>query len=729
MAGLEAVLRIVTKEDGSGLAQLKAQIAGIDKQIATFDKLMSAVGKVAKATDPMIASIAASSRALKEQKAAVTSLAEGLDSVEGSSAAAAGGQERLAASIAATNRVMAVQGVEAARVAEKIVQAQRLAGGGGAREGRGGFWSEMRGLAPFAAPEGAHVWREALGEGATLDNAMARLRTSNLATPEDIAKASADYREFSKTHTGVTEAEYLTSFREALSNAPKDEAFHLAGKMATIKLALRNSGVSSTAEDNLATIRAMDELGFKTEAERDRYLDETTKMRQVFGDQIKMSTYLSAIQNAHAAAYDWSDEFKYRYLPTLLQMSGEQGGTQIATGYSNYVGQHMQQSELRALADAGFVSSSDLIRNKVGDVRGVRKGAQLFETDMFMKNIVQWAFDFHQAYMSRKGATEAGFSKLVARMPRNMGGMIEGIVHGAPRFGRDAGLIGNAPGQFAASDTFGGQNPGAALEALRELIAQFGAVVAGPAVQAAAPAMMKLAQAITTISSAAGQFEKDHPGAGTAVSSAATFGGGAAVLWGLWKMFTGVSKFLGFGGGGAGGAAGGGAAAPAAGGALGRIIGGVVGAASLPGLIDLVTGDNRTPEAKAIDAAILGKIRSWFYGPGAPMQLPGAMPASPIGAPLGLYRAATLAGRDVHSPATGPYAYYPPQQAVSVTGQAQVDHTVRLDIHVDLSPELRAKIDQIANDSHEYIVPLLGGGTGQMDTDAAPHRRGGIGHF
>ena len=722
MAGLEAVLRIVTKEDGSGLAQLKAQIAGIDKQIATFDKLMSAVGKVAKATDPMIASIAASSRALKEQKAAVTSLAEGLDSVEGSSAAAAGGQERLAASIAATNRVMAVQGVEAARVAEKIVQAQRRAGGGGAREGRGGFWSEMRGLAPFAAPEGAHVWRETIGEGATLDNAMARLRTSNLATPEDIAKASADYREFSKTHTGVTEAEYLTSFREALSNAPKDEAFHLAGKMATIKLALRNSGVSSTAEDNLATIRAMDELGFKTEAERDRYLDETTKMRQIFGDQIKMSTYLSAIQNAHAAAYDWSDEFKYRYLPTLLQMSGEQGGTQIATGYSNYVGQHMQQSELRALADAGFVSSSDLIRNKVGDVRGVRKGAQLFETDMFMKNIVQWAFDFHQAYMSRKGATEAGFSKLVARMPRNMGGMIEGIVHGAARFGRDAGLIGNAPGQFAASDTFGGQNPGAALEALRELIAQFGAVVAGPAVQAAAPAMMKLAQAITTISSAAGQFEKDHPGAGTAASSAATFGVGAAVLWGLWKMFSGVGKFLGFGGGASGAAAAGGR------GILGRLVGGaLVGGeeGSLGGPLGLVGG---ALVGAAATALFEQKFKEWLLGPGAPMQLPGATPASPIGAVLGPYRPATLAGRDPRSPVSGPLAYYPPRgpQEVNVSGAATIDHEIT--IRIEPSPLLNAIVDQ-ARQQSETTVPLLGGGTGRMDGDSAPHRVGGIGRF
>ena len=209
------------------------------------------------------------------------------------------------------------------------------------------------------------------------------------------------------------------------------------------------------------------------------------------------------------------------------------------------------------------------------------------------------------------------------------------------------------------------------------------------------------------------------------MSSAATFGGGAAVLWGLWKMFTGVSKFLGFGGGGAEARC-----RPAArrrprgGGLLGRILGGVVGGASLPGFIDLFTDDNRTPAAKANDAAILKGIINWFSGgaPGAPMELPGAQPASPIGTAIEAYRAAMLPGRDVHSPSGGPYAYYPPQ-SVSVSGAAQVDQNLHLS--VDLAPGLRAILDQLEGST--FSVPLMGAApTGRMDTDASP-QRGGIG--
>ena len=64
-------------------------------------------------------------------------------------------------------------------------------------------------------------------------------------------------------------------------------------------------------------------------------------------------------------------------------------------------------------------------------------------------------------------------------------------------------------------------------------------------------------------------------------------------------------------------------------------------------------------------------------------------------------------------------------QAISVSGAATVDHTMRLE--VDLAPDLRAKIDQAVN-SQNFTVPLIGGGAGRMDSDAGSHRTGGIGH-
>jgi len=105
-------------------------------------------------------------------------------------------------------------------------------------------------------------------------------------------------------------------------------------------------------------------------------------------------------------------------------------------------------------------------------------------------------------------------------------------------------------------------------------------------------------------------------------------------------------------------------------------------------------------------------------------------------------------GRDPRSPSAGPFAYYPRaespgrimparpvtptpglQQQVDVHGSAEIEHTVRVDVRVDLSPELRAKIDTAASSARQFTVPLIGGGTGRMDGDAGPHRAGGEFHW
>ena len=84
---------------------------------------------------------------------------------------------------------------------------------------------------------------------------------------------------------------------------------------------------------------------------------------------------LSAYRNAKQSLHDWSPDFMYKYLPTILQSSGQQGGTEMMTAFSNYAGGHMQHAELKALAAAGFVRNQDLMFNKNGDIKGLQPGA------------------------------------------------------------------------------------------------------------------------------------------------------------------------------------------------------------------------------------------------------------------------------------------------------------------------------------------------------------------
>jgi hypothetical protein len=186
------------------------------------------------------------------------------------------------------------------------------------------------------------------------------------------------------------EADYLAGFKDALVIAPA-EPFEMAQLGARYRGAARNSGVSTTEADVSNVLRIMDELGLKSMPEREDFLNNFLKSQQAFGSQISSEEALAAYRHAKQSIYDWSPEFRNKFFPTLLQSAGQQGGTEMMTALNNYVGQHMQQSELKALARYGFVNNSDLLYDKIGNVKGLREGAQLFEQDTFKSNIAQWA--------------------------------------------------------------------------------------------------------------------------------------------------------------------------------------------------------------------------------------------------------------------------------------------------------------------------------------------------
>jgi Phage terminase large subunit (GpA) len=219
MAGLETVLRISAKDDaGPALAKVKAQIAEIDKQIAVFDKMSAAVGKITKATDPMLVSINASTRALAEQRGAVAELAEGAE-------VAAGAQRTLGEAIMSTTRMMVAQGVEAVKVAGKIVASQKTAAKGAARahEGGGGGIGIGAGaaavgglLVPYAIAEGG---AKALEAGASLEQLKLRVREVSGGKKTEAPFAEQLAAEIAAKYPAITQAKALDTYLELRGNA------------------------------------------------------------------------------------------------------------------------------------------------------------------------------------------------------------------------------------------------------------------------------------------------------------------------------------------------------------------------------------------------------------------------------------------------------------------------------------------------------------------------------
>jgi hypothetical protein len=320
--------------------------------------------------------------------------------------------------------------------------------------------------------------------------------------------------------------------------------------------------------------------------------------------------------------------------------------------------------------------------------------------------------------MSHKGATESQFTTFVGTLPRAMGAMIEFFTHGEGLAARDLALGKKPIGLAAAGNEYAAQNPVAALAALRASIEQFGAALTSEPVKQAGAQLVALSNYITEAAAAVGKFEKDHPGVTKAATTGTEVAGG---VLGLGLLAAG-GKWLGrtvLGGFGLGGMFRGGAAAAGAeaGGEAGSIGGplGIIGGAAIGALI-----------TSAIESGVLEKLKdSIFRHPdsaGAPKPYGPQLPAGWAPRP----QAWTPSGVSLSGGADNAKLAAATAMPVNVSGQATVDHEIT--VRIEPSPLLNAIVEQ-ARQQSETTIPLIGGGSGRMDSDAGPHRNGGIGRM
>ncbi len=701
MAGLESQLTIrAADETAKAFSEVQARIksleaaaAGVEKVLGNMGRLSSeanAFGGVAQ-RDEMNAAIANMERLI--------GLTERATQAQRDLAVSAGrvaGVLRREDMVGPRGGVRPGGGLGVVEGAEGAALAARAAG----RE-HDPFHRES--MLPMAGPGILEGTKELVTSGASVEEEIARLKAAG-AQIDEIDKAREQFRAISKRYSGMTEADYLAGYKDARVIAPS-ESFEMAELGARYKLGLRNSGVSSSEYDVGNVLRIMDEIGLKSTVDREHFLDSFLKSQQAFGGQITTETALAAYRNAKQSIYDWSPEFREKYFPTLLQSAGQQGGTEMMTALNNYVGHHMQKTEIESLVKAGFVRPQD-VSNDHGHV-SFKDGAQLFESDVFKQNIAKWAWDFHDTFMKRDGATEDKFGDLISKMPRNMAGLIAFLVHNRQRIERDAETLDKPVGLKAAEDQYLSANPVAGLEALEGAIKQFAAAVSQPEMQAIGAGLQEVAHGVQAMAAAYGDWAKANPKEAQAAGGAATVAGAAAGGYLSWKLFAGVGKLFGFGGG---EAAASGASASAASKAmpfLGRL-----------GLLGSVILGAEALDPKGDFGGATAPVDSWFK-----KHLgfdPSNVPIE-IGKPDVSHVMGGSFWRDLDAGKTFFQNLFGGGVQLDPNSKADVHVTV----HVDASPELQAHIAGAEASSSGNLAAHVGA----MGTEAAPRRVGGIGHM
>jgi hypothetical protein len=567
--------------------------------------------------------------------------------------------------------------VAAGRNAALSARGTRLGGGlASAAAGVGGVYG------------GAVVAESGIKAVASRQHEQARMEAAGV-SPEEMADATAQVARLATQFPNVSQTDLLHMLRNARSVVGSyKEAADIAEPLVKLRtLAQLARPGEDVSEDFDKLIKGLEIKGVTQHPEQFKeYMEGIAKGINVFGDTLRPYEYYEMFKYGRQATPGLSEKFILGTGPTLAQELGGEGfGAAVAQFNRLLVSGVGKKGSFEELARLGLIDKSDVANIPgTGEGQGLKAGRKVMGWQLAQSDPNEWVKEYLLPAFDKAGIKDKDEQLReigVLFQSQRAGQLVDLLATQQPRIEKDTALLANAKGLSAADQAIR-EDPGLAWTGLKSSI---------DSLVGATGESVKFAGAVTDAAQAISRFTE-----------------------GLTRETQAQAK---------------GAPSPAGEDERRRLNRLMFGEDSTEGGLDLIKQKlgwlmhpsewmPKPPE----DPGQAARERQFhaLNPTGLPGQnVPPVPPASLIALP-------PIPGRDVHSPSLGEHAYYPPAppQSVNVTGQATVEHTVRVEVTLD--PDLRAKIDQVAN-GQEFTVPLIGDGSGRMDSDAGPHRSGGIG--
>lgn len=279
----------------------------------------------------------------------------------------------------------------------------------------------------------------------------------------DIVKATNAAWDAAKAVPTTTVSENLAAIRE-LKMVFRGSAEHATQFMPTVQKiqsileTTRHGEPGSGKSEAYELAKAMEMKGaVYSPAQFVGNADLMTKAIVASGGKINASDYLSAFKYGRAATAGWSDEFTYKYLPTLIQEMKSRGGSGSAAGgpgtalmsmYSTIVGGVVTQRALKTWQELGLVDPKKVSWTKDGHVKGVLPGG-IRGTDVMIESPYKWVNDILMPAMKSHGYTDEKSQRTVLQYlfaNRTAGFVASQFALQPWKFEGDKGLIEQAKG-------------------------------------------------------------------------------------------------------------------------------------------------------------------------------------------------------------------------------------------------------------------------------------------
>lgn len=205
-------------------------------------------------------------------------------------------------------------------------------------------------------------------------------------------------------------------------------AAHAEGLMREINAAMKSGEIAGKI-----TPEAMEE-----------HVKQLTAMKVAFGDQLKITQYLTAQRAAGVALRNSSDAFRYGMFPALVQENGPNAGVMLMTAFNKIVaGVGNRTLSLQHMDELGLLKKDYIKYDKVGRAIGLKDPEGIANSREAAINFGDWVHKTLVPLLDKQTKDPIRQAQLISGMfpDRNAAKAITEIVQQYSKLTKDAALI------------------------------------------------------------------------------------------------------------------------------------------------------------------------------------------------------------------------------------------------------------------------------------------------
>jgi len=318
-----------------------------------------------------------------------------------------------------------------------------------------------------AAAVGFKSLHDAFAQATDQAHENVRMKAAGMDESE-VSEANAAAAEISRKYPSISESAAINMLRNMRSIVGSfSEASELAQDFARLRVVAKGADVKASEEqlneefDQL--LKGIEIKGAtQTESDFKTYMQGIAKGLNAFGDTLKPFEYYSAMKYGRQATPTLSDEFILSISPSLTQeLRGSGFGKAVSAFNRAIVGNHLEHTSWKALADWGLVNPEDMDRTKTGEIKGIQPGKHIKDWEKAQADPYAWVRDDLVPALAAKGITDkAGITAAIGQIFDNQSAsqLVDILATQQARIEKDRALLKGAMGGESA-EMFGKEDP------------------------------------------------------------------------------------------------------------------------------------------------------------------------------------------------------------------------------------------------------------------------------